>query len=188
MNTVFHTVDYKNYYDSSEFQHDLKRYFKVTSSKTNPTYPFIAHVATSFNPSRIEGCPSSSREKNFYFSFCLFLYALQAQGIYKLSGREMMEKFHAETGVPMISCGMGGLMHPAHMLQEGGLLPEGAEIPTYANMIDVILPVIRSQIEELSAYSDVEALYSFVVEEVASFRQRLEKGEPQPNYIEIIST
>ncbi len=74
-------------------------------------------------------------------------------------------------------------MHPAHMLQEAGLLPEGTEIPLYLSMIDVILPAIRSQVEELSAYSDVDKLYSFVEEEVLSFRQRLETGEPHPSYI-----
>ena len=183
MKANFNVEDYKNYYGSSEFQNDLMRYFKVTSSKTKPSYPFIAYVDARFNPSRIEGCPSSSREKNFYFSFCLFLRALQAQGISILSGREMMEKFHIETSVPMISCGMGGIMHPAHMLQEAGLLPEGVEIPAYINMIDKILPAIRSQVGELSAYSDDEKLHSFIIKEVMKFRQRLEEREPHPSYL-----
>ena len=183
MKANFNVEDYKNYYESSEFQNDLMRYFKVTSSKTKPSYPFIAYVDARFNPSRIEGCPSSSREKNFYFSFCLFLRALQAQGISILSGREMMEKFHTETSVPMISCGLGGLMHPAHMLQEAGLLPQGAEIPLYISMIDVIFSAIRSQVMELSAYTDVDKLCSFVQEEVLSFCQRLETDVPHPTYI-----
>jgi hypothetical protein len=183
MKENFNIEEYKNYYGNEEFQNDLMRYFKVTSRKTNPPYPFIAFVAHEFNPYRIEGCPSSSRDKNFYFSFCLFFHALQAQGIRILSGEEMMIKFHAETGVPMISCGMGGLMHPAHMLQEAGLLPEGAEIPLYISMIDVILPAIRSQVEELSAYSDVEKLHSFIKKEVMKFRQRLEEREPHPSYL-----
>lgn len=183
MKAKFWVDDYKNYYGSLEFQRDLMKYFKVTKSYTKPPYPFIAYADYRSNPPRIEGCPSSSREKNFYFSFCLFFHALQAQGISIHSGKEMMRKFHTETGIPMISCGLGGLMHPAHMLQEAGLLPEGAEIPAYVDMIDVILPALHSQVEELSAYSDVEKLYSFVEKEVMEFRQRLEKGEPHPSYI-----
>ena len=183
MNTIFNIENYQNYYGSLEFQRDLMGYFRVTKSKTEPPYPFIAHVDSHFNPSRIEGCPSSSCEKNFYFSFCLFFHALQAQGISILSGREMMEKFHVETRNPMISCGMGGLMHPAHMLQEAGLLPEGKEIPAYLNMMDVILPAIHSQVEELSTYADVEKLYSLIKEEVMEFRQRLDKGELHPTHL-----
>ena len=64
---------------------------------------------------------------------------LKASG--KASGREMMDRFHAETGVPMISCGLGGIMHPAHVLFEAGLLPHGAKVPAYINMIDIIIAI-----------------------------------------------
>jgi hypothetical protein len=100
-----------------------------------------------------------------------------------LSGREMMDRFHAETGVPMISCGLGGVMHPAHVLLEAGLLPHGAEIPAYIKMIDEILPVIKAQVEELKAYGDTDKLYSYMKEEIIRFRNRLESGRPHPTYL-----
>ena len=178
------TLDgYRQYYGSLEFQRDLMGYFSVSRGFAGRPYPWIGFAEPRFNPPRLEGCPSSSREKNFYFSFCLFFHNLQAQSIFILSGRKMMDRFHAETGVPMISCGLGGIMHPAHVLLEAGLLPHGAEVPAYINMIDIIFPVIRAQVEELKAYADVEKLYAFIINEILKFRQRLEKGESHPTYL-----
>ena len=174
---------YKNYYGSLEFQRDLMRYFKVSSGFNGRPYPWIGFVSHRFNPLRREGCPSSKRENNFYFSFCLFLHNLQAQSIFILSGREMMDKFHAETGVPMISCGLGGVMHPAHVLLEAGLLPHGAEIPAYIKMVDEILPAVYGQIEELKAYGDTAKLYSYIKEEIMRFRLRLKTGRSHPTYL-----
>ena len=174
---------YKNYYGSLEFQRDLMNYFKISRGFSGRPYPWIGFVSHMFNPPRREGCPSSTRERNFYFSFCLFFHCLQAQSIFILSGREMMDRFHAETGVPMISCGLGGVMHPAHVLLEAGLLPHGAEIPAYIKMIDEILPAIRAQVEELKAYGDTDKLYSYIKEEIMRFRLRLEKGSPHPTYL-----
>ena len=183
MNLNITLEGYINYYGSPEYQDDLKRYFKVEKSYTRPQYNWIGFASSQPNPPRVEGCPSSSREKNFYFSFCLFFRNLQAQGIYILSGRKMMNRFHAETGVPMISCGMGGVMHPAHVLFEAGLLPQGEEILEYIKMIDVIMPAIYPQIAELKAYADIEELYSLVENEILRFRHRLEKGEPHPTHL-----
>ena len=181
---VFITLEgYKNYYGSLEFQRDLLKYFKVSPGFAGRRYPWIGFVSQMSNPPRREGCPSSTREKNFYFSFCLFFHCLQAQSIFILSGRKMMDRFHAETLVPMISCGLGGVMHPAHVLLEAGLLPHGAEIPAYIKMIDEILPAIYAQVEELKAYGDTDKLYSFIREEIMRFRQRLETGRPHPTYL-----
>lgn len=181
---VFVTLEgYKNYYGSLEFQRDLLRYFHVSHGFNGRPYPWIGFVSHMSNPLRKEGCPSSLRENNFYFSFCLFFHNLQAQSIFILSGREMMDRFHAETGVPMISCGLGGVMHPAHVLLEAGLLPHGAEIPEYIKMIDKILPAIKAQVEELKAYGDIDKLYSYMKEEIIRFRQRLESGRPHPTYL-----
>ena len=178
------TLDgYRQYYGSLEFQRDLMGYFSVSRGFAGRPYPWIGFAEPRFNPPRLEGCPSSSREKNFYFSFCVFFHNLQAQSIFILSGREMLDRFHAETGVPMISCGLGGIMHPAHVLFEAGLLPHGAEVPAYINMIDIIFPAIRAQVEELKAYADVEKLYTLIKNEILRFRQRLEQGEPHPTHL-----
>ena len=175
--------DYKSYYGSLEFQRDLLRYFQVFPGFTGRPYPWIGSVSHMSNPSRKEGCPSSIRSNNFYFSFCLFFHSLQAQSIFILSGREMMDRYHTETLVPMIVCGMGGVMHPAHILLEAGLLPEGDEIPEYIKMIDKILPAIKAQVEKLKAYGDTDKLYSFMKEEIIRFRNRLESGRPHPGYL-----
>lgn len=178
------TIDgYNNYYGSLEFQRDLMGYFKISRGFAGRRYPWIGFVSRMSNPPRREGCPSSTREKNFYFSFCLFFHCLQAQSIFILSGRKMMDRFHEETLVPMISCGLGGVMHPAHVLLEAGLLPHGAEIPAYIKMIDEILPAIYAQVEELKDYGDPDELYSFIREEIIRFRQRLETGRPHPTYL-----
>ena len=128
--------------------------------------------------------PAATREKSFYFSFCVFFHCLQAQAIFKLSGRGVMYRFHAETGVPMISCGLGGVMHPAHTLYEAELLPEQGEVECYIQMINTILPAIRPQVEELGKYAPVEAMYSYIEHEILAFRDRLSNGENHPGYLE----
>ena len=182
MKCNFNIEDYKKYYSSIEFQRDLMSWYNIKPSSSTPKYPFIGHAAWKFNPNRKAGIPSSTKEKSFYFSFCIFFHSLQAQAIYKLSGKSEMDRFHAETGVPMISCGLGGLMHPAHILLESDLLPEGVEIPEYIRMIDLIFPAIRSQIDELQKYADNNQLYMLVEEEIKSFRQRLAENESHPTY------
>lgn len=172
----------KYYYASLEFQRDLMSWFNVGTIGTRLSYPWIGFASRSGNPNRTSYMPSQTREKSFYFSFCIFLHALQAQAIYKVSGRSMMNRFHAETGVPMISCGLGGIMHPSHILYEAELLPEDAEVPAYIEMIDTIMPAIRPQIEELNRYAPIDKLYPIVEEEIMAFRNRLEDGEVHPAY------
>lgn len=172
---------YKNYYASLEFQKDLMAWFKVERNDTRRRFPWIGYASREHNPNRISFMPSQTREKSFYFSFCIFLHTLQAQAIYKVSGKEMMYKFHEETGVPMISCGLGGLMHPSHILDEAELLPVGAEVFAYIEMIDAIMPAIRLQIEELNKYAQTDMLYPIVEEEIIAFRNRLVNGAQHPN-------
>ena len=94
-----------------------------------------------------------------------------------------MYRFHAETGVPQISCGLGGIMHPAHTLLEADLLPVGAEVEAYIKMIDIILPEVRPQVEEVGKYADTDELYKIIEDEILSFRQRLQNGVAQPTYL-----
>ena len=171
---------YKSYYASLEFQKDLISWFKVEMRSTRPHFPWIGHVDRRFNPNRVLCLPSQTREKCFYFSFCIFIHTLQAQAIYKVSGKEMMYKFHTETGVPMVSCGLGGIMHPSHILGEADLLPVGDEVLAYIEMIDTIMPAIRPQLEELNKYAPTDILYPIVEEEIMAFRNRLEKGLEHP--------
>lgn len=173
---------YKAYYASLEFQRDLMSWFNVEKSVSHPQFPFIGFAERHFNPNRVSTMPSKTREKSFYFSFCIFLHTLQAQAICKISGREVMDKFHAETGVPKISCGLGGIMHPAHILKEAELLPNDIEVSAYIEMIDTILPAIKPQIEELDKYATTDTLYPIIEEEILAFRNRLEKGEEHPTY------
>lgn len=172
---------YKKYYSSLEFQKDLMSWFnvEVEESSTYSRFPMIK-FADRRGTARV--MPSETREKSFYFSFCVFLHALQAQAISKVSGKDMMYKFHAETGVPMISCGMGGLMHPSHMLCEAEILPNEMEVCAYIEMIDTIMPAIRPQTEELNMYAPVDTLYTIIEEEIKAFRERLEKKEKHPSY------
>ena len=74
-------------------------------------------------------------------------------------------------------------MHPAHTLYEADLLPIGAEVNIYINMIDIILPAVRAQTEELEKYANTEALYKVLEEEILAFRQRLKNGEEHPTYL-----
>lgn len=173
---------YKNYYASLEFQRDLLSWFEVKQSSTSPFYPLILFADRLHNPQRVSYMPSQTREKSFYFSFCIFLHTLQAQAIGKLSGKEMMYRFHAETGVPMVSCGLGGIMHPSQVLSEADLLPVGAEVAAYLEMIDTIMPVIRPQIEELDKYVPADTLYLIIESEIKAFSDRLEKGLAHPSY------
>ena len=181
MNTNFSMDSYRDYYGSEEFQRDMMSWYDVGLSCTDPVIPWIGFAEKRNNPPR-PSIPSSTREKSFYFSFCVFLHCLQAQAIFKLSGRDVMYKFHSETGVPLISCGLGGVMHPAHILFESKLLPEEAEVDSYIKMIDSVLPAVHSQVEELGKYADVNELYKIIESEILAFRERLQKGEQHPCY------
>lgn len=183
MNCIFSIESYHNYYGSLEFQRDLMSWFDIRQSCTTPKFPWIGFASKSGNQHRKPGIPSSTREKSFYFSFCVFLHCLQAQAIFKLSGREMMYRFHSETGVPQISCGLGGIMHPAHTLLEADLFPVGAEEDAYIKMIDIILPEVHPLVEELRKYADTDELYKIIEDEILSFRQRLQNGVAQPTYL-----
>lgn len=177
------TLDgYRNYYASLEFQKDLMSWFTVEMSRTQPRFPWIGYVERHFNPNRVSYMPSQTREKSFYFSFCVFFHTLQAQAICKLSGEEMMNKFHAETGVPKVSCGLGGIMHPSHILKEAELLPLGDEVSAYIDMIDTIMPAVRPQIEDLAIYAPIDNLIPIIEDEIIAFRDRLEKGLEHPGY------
>lgn len=184
MNSNTTIEGYKNYYSSIEFQKDLMRWFKVSKSCTKPKFPWIGYADRYFNKQRPNGMPAATHEKSFYFSFCVFFHCLQAQAIFKLSGREVMYRFHAETGVPMISCGLGGVMHPAHTLYEAELLPEQGEVESYIQMINTILPAIRQQVEELGIYAPVKEMYSYIEKEIFAFRDRLSSGDDHPGYLE----
>lgn len=174
---------YKTYYSSLEFQKDLMSWFNVETIGKPLRFSMIKYADRNFNPNRSSFMPSKTREKSFYFSFCIFLYTLQAQAICKVSGEDMMYKFHAETGVPMISCGLGGIMHPSHILDEAELLPNKMEVSAYIEMIDTIMPAIRPQMEELNKYASNDILYSIIEEEIIAFRERLEKEEMHPSYL-----
>ena len=180
MNCIFKINNYCSYYGSLEFQRDLMSWFEIGQSSTTPKFPWIGFASDFRNHHPRPGNPSSTREKSFYFSFCVFLHCLQAQAIFKLSGREMMYRFHAETGVPQISCGLGGIMHPAHTLLEADLLPVGAEVEAYIKMIDNVLPEVRPQVEELGKYANTDELFKIIEDEILAFRQRLNNGEAQP--------
>jgi hypothetical protein len=180
MKCNFILEDYRNYYGSEEFQKDLLSWFKIGKSSTNPQYPLIKFADAKFNPHRLW---KNSKEKHFYFSFCVFLRNLEAQAIFMLAGREMMERFHAETGVPMFSCGLGGIMHPAHFLFEADLMPVGAEVPLYVKMIDIIMPAIKPQIEELNQYADTNELFHVIKTEIINFQKLLEQGSKPPTYL-----
>lgn len=180
MKCIFTIEDYKNYYGSIEFQRDLLSWFEIGESATRPKYPWIGFASAESNPDRHW---EKTRETHFYFSFCVFLHNLQAQTIFMLSGREMMDRFHAETGVPMFSCGLGGVMHPAHFLYEADLLPVGSEVAQYVKMIDIIMPAIRPQIEELDQYADTSKLFQIVEREIIKFREMLEHGSSLPTHL-----
>lgn len=176
---------YKNYYGSVEFQKDFMSWFTVSHDYGNKRIPFVGFATRRSNPNRKEGLPSENREKSFYFSFCVFFHCLQAQAIFKLGGRKKLEQFHSETGAPWINCGLGGVMHPSHTLLEAELLPNKEDTPAYVEMIDTILPAIRSQVEELGKYADVDVFYSYVEREILAFRERLANGESHPAYLEM---
>lgn len=184
MNCNFILEDYRCYYSSVEFQRDMMSWFDISmQSYKKQKFPWIGFASGFRNSHPRPSIPSSTKEKSFYFSFCVFLHCLQAQAIFKLSGRDIMYRFHAETGVPQISCGLGGIMHPAHTLLEADLLPVGAEVEAYIKMIDIILPEVRPQVEELGKYADTDELYKIIEDEILSFRQRLQNGVAQPTYL-----
>lgn len=182
MNCNFSIEDYLNYFRSVEFHLDLRDWFiESIQLYKGKKFPWVGFASEFKNPYR-PAIPSSTRDKSFYFSFCVFLRCMQAQAIFQLSGRDTMYRFHAEQDFPLISCGLGGIMHPAHILWEANLLPVGAEVEPYIKMIDLVLPAIRSLVDELAAYANTDEIYQIVEKEILAFRQRLQNQEHHPCY------
>jgi hypothetical protein len=62
-------------------------------------------------------------------------------------------------------------------------MPEGAEVPLYVKMIDIIMPAIKPQIEELNLYADTDELYHVIKTEIINFQKLLEQGSKSPTYL-----
>ena len=95
----------------------------------------------------------------------------------------MLQRFDAEREISLFTCGLCGIMHLAHFLFEADLMPVGAEVPLYVKMIDIIMPAIKPQIEELNQYADTNELFHVIKTEIINFQKLLEQGSKSPTYL-----
>ena len=120
---------FEEYYSSRKFSVGLNHYFKVTI--TSKGYLFIPQVERYFNenvsmPHFSYALLHDDWEKKFGESICfaiIFYYiCLINYAINKFYGWEKLCDILRESGLPLVSCGMGGIMTPHHAMTEADLI------------------------------------------------------------------
>jgi hypothetical protein len=171
----------QEYYQTT-FSSDFQTYFIVERSNTSDVDDGVFRVLfvdrrglgrlelsellkiqgiTSFITSHF---PAATSEQNKYFVMLTYYTAVVPQVICKVYGKQVMYAFHKASTWPIISCGLGGIMHPRHILLEADLL-----YPATAKNSKKIL--------EANLFFKSEAL-PFFKNEIESF---LSGGEPNAN-------
>ena len=145
MKVNFSKENLKAYY-LDDFSKNLKNYFKITEWQGKS---FILHVDQKSNPGQRPQNPASDKEKNFYFSGIFVMMVITWQSIYTIGGVDAENAFRYSSGWPRISAGLDGPMfEPYNMLLEASLLPYGAEIKPYLELLDIVSDFIKSEIHD----------------------------------------
>lgn len=113
--------EYVSYYKNM-FAQDLQLYYDITGQSK---YSFIGCM-TRFGKHNIRRLDMKWKSRcHFYmFSISVFYLSLCPQIIGRLYGWKQMENFLRASGWPMMSCGLGGVMHPIQVVFESDLYPQ----------------------------------------------------------------
>ncbi len=132
MRTLQFPIELIQYYYTTDFGIDLRRYFDIKRMVNHRDIAFIGKLDGVHNQerkcSRSPACRYSladyrslrwqdildvknETEKNFIFSGLFYFLALSPQTLREMFGQEVEYNFYRCTGWPLISVGFGGYLH-----------------------------------------------------------------------------
>ena len=116
------TVAFVNYY-TGRFESDLRRFFDISNDFGDRSYPFVLEMPCRVTNLRRRSMVWDDLNHYYMFSAAVFYMSMCTQLVGRLYGWHQMENFMRASGWPMLSCGMGGLMHPIQVMWESELYP-----------------------------------------------------------------
>lgn len=110
-------------YYTQRFESDLRMFFDVTNTFGDCSYPFVLEMPSGVTNLMRQHMVWDSVNHYYMFSAAVFYMSMCTQIVGRLYGYHQMENFMRASGWPMLSCGMGGLMHPIQVMMESRLSP-----------------------------------------------------------------
>lgn len=114
-------------YYTRQFESDLRRFFDVRNDFGDGSYPFVLEMPCRVTNLQRRYMVWDDLNHYYLFSAAVFYMTMCTQIIGHLYGWHQMENFMRASGWPMLSCGMGGLMHPIQVMRESELHPLGSD-------------------------------------------------------------
>lgn len=116
------TESFVSYY-TTRFESDLRTFYDITNDFGDRTYPFVLEMPCRVTNLRRKDMVWDDLNHYYMFSAAVFYMSMCTQIIGRMYGWHQMENFMRASGWPMLSCGMGGLMHPIQVMWESELYP-----------------------------------------------------------------
>lgn len=110
-------------YYTGRFASDLRRFFDISNDFGDRSYPFVLEMPCSVTNLRRKSMVWDDLNHYYMFSAAVFYMSMCTQIVGRLYGWHQMENFMRASQWPMLSCGMGGLMHPIQVMWESELNP-----------------------------------------------------------------
>ena len=115
-------------YYTKQFAQELRRFYHIVNDFGDRSYPFVLQMNSDEYENRDRvNMVWADRQHYYMFSAAVYYMSMCTQVVGKLYGWSAMEDFMRASGWPMLSCGMGGLMHPVQTVWESGLQPFAAD-------------------------------------------------------------
>lgn len=116
------TEAFVNYY-TRRFESDFRRFFDISNDFGDRSYPFVLEMTCDQTNLQRRSMVWDDLNHYYMFSAAMFYMSMCTQIVGRLYGWHQMENFMRTSGWPMLSCGMGGLMHPIQVMWESELYP-----------------------------------------------------------------
>ena len=117
---------FANYY-TGRFERDLRRFFDISNDFGDKSYPFVLEMPCRVTNLRRRSMVWDDLNHYYMFSAAVFYMSMCTQIVGRLYGWHQMENFMRASQWPMLSCGMGGLMHPIQVMRESELYPMSSD-------------------------------------------------------------
>ena len=120
--SIVDTDTFVNYY-TQRFESDLRRFFDISMDFGDGTFPFVLEMPSGVTNLQRGHMVWDNLNHYYMFSAAVFYMSMCTQIVGRLYGWHQMENFMRASQWPMLSCGMGGLMHPIQVMWESELNP-----------------------------------------------------------------
>lgn len=114
-------------YYTRRFASDLRDFFDIRNDFGDRTYPFVLEMPSGVTNLQRRYMVWEDMNHYHMFSAAVFYMSMCTQIIGRLYGWNQMENFMRASQWPMLSCGMGGLMHPIQVMWESKLYPQTSD-------------------------------------------------------------